>query len=107
MNADGSEVTRLTNSPAFDQMPAWSPDGTKIAFMSSRDGNPEIYVMNADGSGQTRLTNNPGMDARPSWSRNGDFIVFTSTRDFTTTSPYQSGNLYNERRWNQSCPSHQ
>jgi Tol biopolymer transport system component len=66
-------------------MPTWSPDGTKIAFMSARDGNPEIYVMNADGSAQTRLTNFPGIDARPSWSREGDFITFTSTRDFGTT----------------------
>jgi Tol biopolymer transport system component len=61
-------------------MPAWSPDGTRIAFMSARNGNPEIYVMNADGSGQTRLTFDPGMDARPSWSKEGDYIVFTSTR---------------------------
>jgi hypothetical protein len=55
-------------------MPAWSPDGTKIAFKSYRDFNDEIYVMNADGSGATRLTNNgaPGStlsseDWFPSW----------------------------------------
>src|SRR5215208_3831615 len=49
MNADGSGVTRLTNDPARDIQPAWSPDGTKIAFVSIRDGNTEVYVMNADG----------------------------------------------------------
>ena len=45
-------------------MPTWSPDGTKIAFMSSRDGNPESYLINVDATGQTNLTNSPGMDAQ-------------------------------------------
>jgi len=68
MNADGSGVTRLTNNPANDRWPSWSPDGRRIAFESDRDGNWEIYVMNADGSGVTRLTNNPADDGVPSWS---------------------------------------
>ena len=41
---------------------------TKIAFVSDRDGNDEIYIMNANGSGLKRLTNNPGIDGYPSWS---------------------------------------
>ena len=45
--ADGSNLTRLTDSPANDSNPRWSPDGTKIAFASENDGNPEIYLMNA------------------------------------------------------------
>jgi len=56
MNADGSGVTRLTTNPAYDNYPAWSPDGTRIVFQSQRDGNDQIYVMGADGSGATRLT---------------------------------------------------
>src|SRR3990172_8300809 len=59
MNADGSGATRLTNNAAWDDGPAWSPDGSKIAFETKRDGNSQIYAMNADGSGPTRLTNNP------------------------------------------------
>jgi Tol biopolymer transport system component len=94
MNADGSGITRLTNSPALDQMPTWSPDGTKLAFMSSRDGNPEIYTMNADGTSQTRLTNNGALDARPSWSWEGYGISFTSARDFSLPSTMPKFEIY-------------
>ena len=82
MEADGSNQTRLTNNPGYDISPKWSPDGTKIAFVSSRDGNNyEIYVMNADGSNQTRLTNNPGYDTSPEWSPDGTKIAFVSRRE--------------------------
>jgi tricorn protease-like protein len=64
MNADGSHLTRLTNNSVDDTQPDWSPDGTKIAFMSGvhKGSNLEIYTMNADGSEQTRLTNDPHGD---------------------------------------------
>ena len=69
MNADGSSQENLTNNPASDVSPAWSPDGAKIAFHSDRGGNYQIYVMNADGSGETNLTNNnSGFDGYPAWS---------------------------------------
>src|SRR6266508_4878063 len=58
MDAGGGEPARLTDHPASDAFPTWSPDGQRIAFYSDRDGNGEIYVMNADGSGLTRLTDN-------------------------------------------------
>lgn len=64
-------VTRLTNDPADDRHPAWSPDGTMIAFSSDRDGNSELYVMNADGSGKNRITNRPeAFDFQPDWGAN-------------------------------------
>ena len=53
---------RLTSAPRDDSVPAWSPDGRKIAFVSKRGGNAEIYVMNTDGSGQRNLTRNPTDD---------------------------------------------
>ncbi len=49
-------LLRLTNHPATDGTPSWSPDGSRIAFTSNRDGKSEIYLMNPDGSGVTRLT---------------------------------------------------
>ena len=65
MNAqDGSNQTNLTLDPATDEFPSWSPDGTKIAFVTGAD----IYVMNAqDGSNQTRLTDTAASDALPDW----------------------------------------
>jgi Bacterial Ig domain/WD40-like Beta Propeller Repeat/Beta-propeller repeat len=83
MNSDGTGLTRLTNHSAIDLFPALSPDGTKIAFASNRDGllNFEIYVMNADGSSPARLTTNARVDGKPSWSPDGTKIAFTSARD--------------------------
>jgi Tol biopolymer transport system component len=102
MNADGTGLTNLLNhcTPAMvernydptsdapscgwqhDLTPAWSPDGSKIAFTSDRDLNGEIYVMNADGTGQTNLTNSrTRLDGFPVWSPDGRRIAFYSWRD--------------------------
>ena len=80
INADGSGLTQLTTDPAADFDPAWSPDGTLIAFRSQRDGNDEIYVMNADGSGQTLLTGGPETGHSPAWSPEGK-VVFPSSEE--------------------------
>ncbi len=80
MDADGANQARLTVNTAFDGSPDWSPDCSKIAFYTNRDGNSEIYVMNADGSNQTKLTNNSAHDDAPSWSPDGSKIIFRSLR---------------------------
>ena len=56
MNRDGSNVRRLTNNPAIDTTPTWSPTGTQIAFTSDRTGAPQIYVIGVDGSGVRRIS---------------------------------------------------
>ena len=81
MNDDGTQVTNLTKHAGRNFAPAWSPDGTKIAFFLDRDRNYEIYVMNADGSGQTQLTHSAARDADPDWSPDGTKIAFVSNRD--------------------------
>ncbi|MDH7459813.1 PKD domain-containing protein [Chitinophagaceae bacterium 26-R-25] len=76
-NADGSNVTRLTNNPAADGQPAWSPDGTRIVFVRSKDsfGQGDVYLMNADGSNLVRKTFS-GNCIHPAWSPDGMRIAF-------------------------------
>jgi Tol biopolymer transport system component len=82
MNADGSQQRNLTRHPAHDSGPAWSPDGRKVAFVSSRDGKQEIYVVNADGSGLRNLSREwgPGQWGWPIpvvfWSPSGRKVAF-------------------------------
>jgi TolB protein len=75
-DADGSNARNLTNDPAYDGWPAWSPDGTKIAFASNRRGNQRIYVMNADGTGVQPIVHREGRATAPSWTPDGRSLYF-------------------------------
>jgi Tol biopolymer transport system component len=74
INADGTDLTRLTRSPEPEFDATWSPDGTQIAFRFERNGDPEIWLMNADGSDRRRLTR--GLS--PAWSPDGSRIAYAS-----------------------------
>jgi Tol biopolymer transport system component len=70
MNADGSHLTRLTNGPASDCRPSFTPDGRRILFFSDRahpSGDSDLYVMNPDGSAVTRLTHAPSEEQEPAF----------------------------------------
>ena len=78
---DGTAVEQLTDSPAFDDQAALSPDNRSLAFVSSRgDGSTDIYIMDLDSHRIRNLTNAPGGDFRPSWSPDGQTIAFSSER---------------------------
>lgn len=77
-DANGANWTPLTTGNCFNWSPKWSPDGTKILFESTRDGQRQIYVMDADGREQTNLTHDDALNHAPSWSPDGEWIAFMS-----------------------------
>ena len=87
MDADGTDLVRLTTDAWVQIAPvtevaslAWSPDGTRIAFIADRAGDRRIFVMNADGTGLVRLTDHPAGSGAPAWSPDGHRIAFTVQR---------------------------
>jgi Tol biopolymer transport system component len=91
MNPDGSDRKQVTFSQDYEDQPAWSPDGTKIAFASlhltGNGGYNEIFVMNADGSDQRRLTQSK-YDRFPTWSPDGTQIAFWRIDSITMPSSW-------------------
>ena len=85
MNADGSGLTRLTNTDARYETPDWSPDGSQIALASDKEeqGNLDLYLLNLKTKELIRLTDDPALDISPSWSPDGSMIAFASDRDGT------------------------
>jgi Tol biopolymer transport system component len=75
---DGSDLRRLTDTPGYDAEATLSPDGTRLVFTSTRDGDLELYTMNVDGSDVRRITNRPGYDGGAFFSPDGRMIVWRS-----------------------------
>jgi Ca2+-binding RTX toxin-like protein len=91
MDANGGPAKRLTSDSGTEnpdppllsesRNPAWSPDGSRIAYESTRSGNSEIWVMNADGTGeQVNVSQHETYDSGPAWSPDGTQITFMSRR---------------------------
>ena len=80
MDSDGGNQVRLTNHPANDSHPSWSPDGKKIAFVSDRNNKADhIYVMDSEGQNLMRLTNE-AVSRWPAWSPDGKKIVYVRSK---------------------------
>ena len=80
MNADGSEVLRLTDNQTEDAFPVLSPDGTQVAFSRNVRGQFELLVMDSDGTNARRMIRSPNADeVLPSWSPDGRKLAFTAT----------------------------
>jgi len=80
IDPDTHLIIQLTALPSRDGHADWSDDGTKIAFQSRRDGNPEVYIMNSDGTAPRRITHSGGFDGTPRWSPCGTQLTFNTSR---------------------------
>lgn len=81
LDVASGEITRLTDNREGNFEPALSPDGTRIAFTSSRDGDAELYVMPLAGGAATRVTTFHRDDWAPQWSPDGAWLAFLSDRE--------------------------
>ncbi|MFC2103430.1 TolB family protein [Bacteroidota bacterium] len=82
-DTEGKNIMQLTKTDGYDAEATVSPKGDKIVFTSTRDGDPEIYIMDLDGSNQKRLTFEKGYDGGPFFSPDGSQIVFRASRPKT------------------------
>lgn len=83
-DSDGANLRQLTDNGRSNYLPAWSPDGRQIAYVSGGRGgfdSHEIYVINADGSGESNLTVNDAQEYGVAWSPDGSKLAFGSKRD--------------------------
>lgn len=87
---EAGNALQLTSDPATDWNAVWSPDGTRIAFVSQRSGSNNIWIMSADGTNQTQLTKLKNAYS-PSWSPDGTKIAFESSGDIWTVNTDGTG----------------
>jgi tricorn protease len=90
-NRDGSNPRRLTSSPAEENSPVFSPDGTQITFAAAFEDNIDVYVVPVSGGQARRLTWHPGRDIPTGWTPDGTAVTLVSARE---TDHGRSGQLY-------------
>ncbi len=90
----GGKANRLTSNPAYDATPVWSPDGTKIAFSSDREGGRDIFVMSSAGGPATRITNHSAVEIPMAFSRDGQWVLYNAAiQDPVASALYPTGKL--------------
>ncbi|NLF25649.1 MAG: hypothetical protein GX589_08360 [Deltaproteobacteria bacterium] len=81
VDLEGRSVRPLVDGPGRNSAPAWSPDGSQLAFSSTRDGHKHIFIADFDGDNQRRLSSGNAVDDRPDWFPDGQSLIFDSTRE--------------------------
>lgn len=80
---DGSDSIKLAGDQgklSHEEYPSWSPDGKRIVFTSTFEGNQEVYTINVNGSDRVRITSDPALDAHPAWAPDQRRIAFATNR---------------------------
>jgi Tol biopolymer transport system component len=85
VNADGSNLRRITQTSVTEAEPAWSPDGARLAFNSKLPGNVEVYTIKLDGTSRIRLTNNSAFDGYPEWTPPAPTTLLAQTASFAVS----------------------
>ncbi len=96
MNSEGSNLKQITftvspkSYPGWAKdgncNPVWSPNSSKLAYVSYENGSPDIFIINSNGAGNKRLTDTPLRDENPCWTKDGNYILFSSNRNMNVSS---------------------
>lgn len=78
VNSDGTDIRRITNDPYQDSGPVFSPDGSQIAYTSTRDGNSDVFIVDTLGTEMRRITDSPSRECCPDWSPDGTRLLYVS-----------------------------
>ena len=116
MQADGSDLRRITYVGHYNDAAAWSPTGDRIAYVSQDGGDLNIYTCALDGSDVVQLTSSAGSNEHPAWSPDGMLIAFSSNRsgtkqiylmrrDGSGVTRITSGNEYSWPAWSPIVPA--
>jgi TolB protein len=81
ISPDGTDLRRITNDPFRNAGPVFSPDGSRIAYSSTRDGNSDVFVVDTLGTRPRRITDSPHRECCPDWSPDGTRLLYVSDRE--------------------------